>query len=114
MELGPFYTGQVPREPLTIIVRDAFTDRAVDLSGYETASAVIVNPNDEVISTDDDASEWSGEIANPVGGEVRIALETSPFSEVGDHELQVLLKGPGDVQDITSTVTFEVFERLGG
>lgn len=111
MELGPFYTGQVPREPLTIIVRDAFSDRAVDLTGYETAALVLVDPNDEVVLNGTDV-EWPGTIANPPGGEVQVQFDSSPFSEVGDYELQLVLRG-GSAEDITSTTTFEVYERLG-
>ena len=112
MELGPFYTGQVPREPLTIIVRDSFSDRAVDLTGYTEVVAVLVDPNDEVVLNGAD-SEWPGEIANPVAGEVRIPFETSPFSTPGDYELQVVLRDADNAEDITSTPTFEVYKKLG-
>lgn len=111
MDLGPFYTGQVPREPLTIIVRDAFTDRAVDLTGYDEAALVLVDPNDVLVMNGAE-SEWPGSIANPSGGEVQVQFDTSPFEEVGDYELQLVLRG-GTAEDITSTTTFEVYERLG-
>lgn len=113
MELGPFYTGQVPREPLTIVVRDSFSDRAVDLTGYTQAGAVFVNPEDETVPNGGE-TEWPAEIANPESGEVRIPLDASPFQRVGDHKLQLVLRDGGTAEDITSVATFEVYRKLGG
>lgn len=112
MELGPFYTGQVPLEPLTVVVRDAYSNRAVDLTGYDTAVAVFLDGEDQVVMTEADEAEWAAEIANPSGGEVRIPLVESPFQEVGDHKLQVVLR-TDTAEDITSIATFEVYARLG-
>jgi len=113
MELGPFYTGQVPREPLTIIVRDSFSDRPVDLTGYSEAVAVFLSPEEELV-LNGTADEWPATIANPESGEVRIPLETSPFQSVGDHKLQVVLRDADNAEDITSVATFEVYRKLGG
>jgi len=113
MELGPFYTGQVPREPLTMIVRDSFTDRAVDLSQYSSAVAVFQDPNEELV-LNGDTGEWPAEIVEGGSGEVRIPLETSPFRSVGDHRLQVVLRDADNAEDITSVATFEVYRKLGG
>lgn len=108
MELGPFYTNQVPSEPLTIIVRDSYGNDPVDLSRYTEAVAVFVNPEGTRVGT-----EWPATIANPTGGEVQIPLTTSPFLVVGDHQIQLLLRRAG-AEDLTSTLSVEVYRRLGG
>lgn len=113
MELGPFYTGQVPSEPLSIVVRDSFSNEPVDLSAYTEAAVVIVDPEGAAISPEGEQTEWPAEIANPTGGEVQVQLETSPFLVVGDHQMQVILRRTG-AEDVSSTLSVEVYRRLGG
>lgn len=112
MELGPFYTGQIPSDPLTLVVRDSFSNKPVDLSAYTGAAIVVVNPEGVRVPSPE-GPEWAGQIANPTQGEVRVPLTASPFLTVGDHQVQLLLRRTG-AEDLTSTLSVEVYRRLGG
>lgn len=108
MQLGPFYLGQVPRDPLSFVVRDVATNDVVDLTGYTAAQVVLIDPDGVPVDT----SGGTVSLPNPTGGEVRYTFgPDSLFSVVGDYQLQVVLTGPG-FQDLTVPASFEVYRNL--
>lgn len=111
MEFGPFYTGQVPREALTFIVRDVVTNEVIDLSTYTSGVMLLQDPDREVVDTSD------GDVvfANPTGGEVQYEWpSTSLLTKVGDYKVQMQLTGTGGVVDFTVPQSFKVYRSLGG
>ena len=112
MELGPFYTGQIPGRPLVITVKDSVTDGAVDLSPFEGAEVKLVDPSGTTIDTE--ANSGSASILDAEAGTVRYDWPTvSLFTDAGDYTLQLALTGT-NINDLTTTVTFEVHEAIGG
>ena len=108
MQLGPFYLGQVPRDPLSFLVRDVASNDVIDLTGYTEAQIVVLDPDGASVDT----TGGTCEIANATGGEVRYVFgSTSLFSVVGDYQLQLILTGPGS-QDLTVPASFEVYRNL--
>ena len=110
MPLGPFYTNQVPRRPLTLIVRDHRTNEILDLSDYDSCSIKMVGPTGATVSTKDGQAT----ILDPDGGVVRYEwpTEKSLFPRVGDYRLQVILESVQGHHDPTQPVTFEVHKAL--
>lgn len=110
MQLGPFYTGQIPREPLTLLVKDLGSDEPVDLTGYTGVAFALQDPDGNSVDT----SGGIATIAHAEGGQVTFQFPTgtSLFDQDGDYDLQVRLIGTG-VLDLTVPVTFEVHRALG-
>lgn len=112
MSLGPFYVGQKPGNPLVFTVRDQVTNEPKDLSIYTGASLKLAGPDGTLISTT--ANGGAASILSASDGTVRYSWPTvSLFSAEGDHTIQVTLTAT-NVSDLTSTVTVEVYDAVGG
>lgn len=107
MALGPFFVGQIPKNPLTLKVKDARSNADVPLDGYTSAEIVMVAPNGAKVDT-------SGGVAtvNEDADVVTYAWPgTTLFAQAGTYRLQVLLK-TGSATDITGVEEFEVRKAL--
>lgn len=110
MTLGPFYTGQIPGNPLVVTVRDQKTDEPKSLESYTSAEIRLIDPNGVSVSTT--ANGGGASIFNPTEGTVRYNWPSvSLFQTEGDYELQVKLIST-NVADYTLTTTFEVRTAL--
>ena len=111
MALGPFYTGQVPGNPLVITVKDQTTDTAKSLESYSGAELRLTGPDGLGISTT--LNGGSASLLNPTNGTVRYDWPSvTLFESEGDYTLQLKLIGSNSIADYTFTTTFEVYESL--
>lgn len=110
MPLGPFFVGQIPKDPMTLVIRDYRSNELVDLSDYESFEVKMVDPYGEPIDT----SDGTPNILDPQDGVIQWAWPTgeSVFSEAGEHRAQVILTTSGSVRDLAVPVEFEVHQAL--
>lgn len=110
MSLGPFYTGQIPKDPMTLIVRDFRTNEIVDLSGYSTFTVKLVSPAGSSVST----AGGTATIIDPTAGVIQWAWPTDRtlFEKPGEYRAQVTLTSAGGHKDLAVPVEFEVRKAL--
>lgn len=109
MDIGPFFVGQVPADPLVITIRDSATNNAKGLSSYTAASLILVNPEGTSVAT----SGGSTSLSDVSGGVISYNWPTtSLFGSPGDYKFQVKLTGDSGITDYTIPQTFEVKARL--
>lgn len=106
--LGPYYVGQIPKDPLTLVVRDASTNAVVDLTGYTAVEFVLKNPVNATVAT----SGGTPAIADAVNGVVTYAWpSTSLFDTPGVWRIQAILK-TGTAKDHLEVLEFDVKKSL--
>lgn len=87
--------GQIPREPLTIVVSGG------DLSAYTGVTVHMVDPDGTPVTLAGAVSVVGSTVSYDWNG-------TSPFTAPGDYTVQVKCTAPG-VIDYTSADTIEVY-----
>lgn len=109
MALGPFYVGQIPKDPMTLVIRDFRSNELVDLSDYETFEVAMVDPYGEPIDT----SGGDPVLLDPQDGVIqwRWPTDTSLFTRAGEHQAQVILTSDS-ARDLAVPVEFEVHKAL--
>lgn len=106
MEISQYWVGQIPRRPLSIVVRDSL-GRDLDLSGYTTYSVRIVGSNNEEVDLTGSQLQTAGA---KTGRFVFVWPTTkSLFDEPGEYLLQLQMSDSTS-RDFTTTWPIKVRE----
>ncbi len=110
MSLGPFFTGQIPQDPMTLVVRDFRTNETVDLSSYDGFDIKIVDP----MGDDVDVTGGTATIIDPTAGVIQWTWpdDRSLMDTRGEYQCQIIMTDTDGHKDLAIPVEFEVRKAL--